>query len=102
VAQVVWTEDSEADLRRIYDQIAVDSRTAAASLVLRLVASVSRLQDFAYSGRVVPEFGRENVRELIVGSYRVIHRVGSNRVDIARVLHGARLLQLADLEGRHD
>ncbi len=51
------------------------------------------LARFPRSGRKVPEFDDENVRELIVYSYRIIYRLQDNEVVIAAVIHGKRLLQ---------
>ena len=48
------------------------------------------LRRFPESGRVVPELGREEIRELLVGSYRVIYRRSKNRIEIAMVRHQAR------------
>ena len=44
-------------------------------------------------GRVVPELNEENVRELIVGNYRVIYEATASTMRILTVLHGARLLK---------
>jgi toxin ParE1/3/4 len=51
------------------------------------------LAQFPRSGRMVPEFGDENVRELIVYSYRVIYRIHEQEAVIAAVIHGKRALQ---------
>ena len=51
------------------------------------------LAQFPNSGRKVPEFNDENVRELIVYSYRIIYRLMENEVVIAAVIHGKRILQ---------
>jgi toxin ParE1/3/4 len=42
---------------------------------------------------MVPELGQENVRERFVYSYRVIYRIESDRILVAAVIHGSRLLQ---------
>jgi plasmid stabilization system protein ParE len=57
------------------------------------------LLDFPRLGRVVPEFEQENVRELIVYRYRVIYEIEGEAINIASVVHGARLLRKA-LKGR--
>ena len=62
----------------------------------RIVEAVERLQEFPKSGRVVPEFARDGVREVLWGNYRIVHRVGENHVHILTVYHGARLLRLTD------
>jgi plasmid stabilization system protein ParE len=44
-------------------------------------------------GRIVPEIGDAAIRERFVYSYRIIYRVENERVLIAAVIHGSRLLQ---------
>jgi len=51
------------------------------------------LLNFRRAGRKVPEFDDDNVRELIVYSYRVIYRIQENAVVIAAVIHGKRNVQ---------
>jgi plasmid stabilization system protein ParE len=43
-------------------------------------------------GRVVPELGIQDLREILVGTYRVIYRVREDEVHVLTVHHGARLL----------
>ena len=42
---------------------------------------------------MVPEYDDENLRELIVYSYRIIYRLGQDEVLIVAVIHGKRVLQ---------
>jgi plasmid stabilization system protein ParE len=51
------------------------------------------LSRFPRSGRKGPEFDNEDIRELIVYSYRVIYRLQDDEVVIAAVIHGKRILQ---------
>ena len=46
------------------------------------------------SGRVVPEFGREDLREVMLKTYRIVCRVERARIVILHVSSGHR--QLAD------
>ena len=48
--------------------------------------------DFPLSGRKLPEFDDETIRELIAYSYRIIYVVEQNEVIIAAVIHGRRML----------
>lgn len=41
---------------------------------------------------MVPGYGDIEIREVIESPYRIVYRVGSNRVDVLAVFHGARLL----------
>ena len=49
-----------------------------------------QLLRFPESGRVVPEIGREDVREVFLHSYRIIYRLRGGGVEILTVHHGAR------------
>jgi plasmid stabilization system protein ParE len=61
--------------------------------VKKVLSQVRILAQFPRSGRKVPEFDDDNVRELIVYSYRVIYRIQENGVVIAAVIHGKRNVQ---------
>ena len=52
---------------------------------------------FPCSGQIVPELGREEIRELLKGDYRIIYRVAEHRVEILTVYHSARILDESDL-----
>ncbi len=71
---IVWSPQSVLDLESIRSYIAHDSPRYAELMVRRLVAAVDRLEDFPESGRIVPERNVEDIREVIVGSYRVVYR----------------------------
>lgn len=90
MTKIVWTEPAVADLEAIHSYIARDSDIYANATVFRVLESVEKLVQYPLSGRVVPEIGHENVRELIVGNYRVIYEVGTSAVAIQTVLHGKR------------
>jgi plasmid stabilization system protein ParE len=61
-------------------------------VVTRIIASVDRLQAFPDSGRIVPERGDPEIREVIVRPYRVVYRRRANEVEIATVFRASRLL----------
>jgi toxin ParE1/3/4 len=49
-------------------------------------------------GRVLPELGAENIREILVGSYRIVYRIKDEQVQLLTIRHGARLLDAAILD----
>jgi len=88
--RVVWARRASQDLEAIASYIAADS-PAYASIVLKRIVHLSKtLTRFPRSGRKVPEFENENIRELLVYSYRVIYRIEGSEVTIAAVIHGKR------------
>ncbi len=90
--RVYWARQSQEDLRQVRAFISRDAPATASAFVRRLRESVNRLKEFPESGQVVPELGREDIRELLRGNYRIIYRVGQERIDILTVYHSARLL----------
>jgi len=95
MVRIRWSTEAAADLQAIHDFIARDSARYARAVCAELVEAVDQLSTFPQSGRVVPELRRDNVRELLRGSYRIVYRVADPAiVEIITVVHGARLLRL--------
>ena len=99
MACVRWSHQALADLEAIGDFIARDAPSVAQVFVERVFAAVTRLEVFPQSGRIVPEIGQEDVREIIFGSYRIVYVVSEDEVNILTVFHAARLLRPSDLPG---
>jgi toxin ParE1/3/4 len=91
--RVAWSQRALQDLEAIVSYIAEDSPAYARTVVRTVVRQVKTLAHFPRSGRKVPEFDDEDIRELIAYSYRVIYRVDREEVLIAAVIHGKRILQ---------
>jgi addiction module RelE/StbE family toxin len=90
VTNVRWTEQAVADLRSIREFIERDSPRYGRLVAERLYDATSQLELFPRSGRVVPELSRDDVRELIVGDYRIVYRLA--------VFRGSRLLPAIGLK----
>lgn len=84
--------DFVPDVRAIREFVARDAPGVAEVLADRVFGAVGRLEQFPLSGREVPEFGRPDLREVILGSYRIVHRVRSEeQVEVLTVVHSAPL-----------
>jgi toxin ParE1/3/4 len=90
--RVYWTRHANAQLVAIHDYIERESPPYARAMVDRLTRRSQQIGEFPFSGRVVPEIGRDDVREVFETPYRIIYRVKSDRIDVLAVIHGARLL----------
>jgi addiction module RelE/StbE family toxin len=88
--KVTWTPGAVRDLEQIHAYIAADTPRYADVVAARIVEAFERLADFPQSGRVVPELGRGDVRELIQGAYRLVYQLRSDRAEILAIHHGAR------------
>ena len=90
--EVVWSLAATADLESIVEYIFRDSEFYAATVARELVAAARSLTTFSERGRMVVEYENPAIREIIVRRYRLIYRVGSDRVEVVRIIHGARQL----------
>lgn len=61
--------------------------------VEQIITRIEGLQDHPEMGRIVPEFDRPFIRELIHPPFRIVYRLEPRRVRIVRVWRSERLLQ---------
>jgi toxin ParE1/3/4 len=76
--KVHWTDTAEGHLDAIYAHIALDSPAYA-----------KRMVDFPFSGRRVPEYDVDHIREVVEGPYRIIYNIKTDQIDVLAVIHGA-------------
>jgi toxin ParE1/3/4 len=90
---VVWTQTALEHLLAIYEHISRDSHRYALRMVDRITERSNQIARCPESGRIVPEFGSPEIRELIEEPYRVMYRIGDDRIEVIAVLHGARSIR---------
>ena len=90
-AEVRWTEQAVADLQAIREFITRDSPRYGRLVAERLFTATERLETFPLSGRIVPELGRDDVREIIVGEYRLVYRVSAEAAIMLTIFRSSRL-----------
>lgn len=87
--KVYWTDTAERHLDAIYGYVARDSPAYAKRVVDRLTGRSQQIADFPLSGRIVPEYQIDQIREVIEGPYRIIYYIKPDRIDVLAVIHGA-------------
>lgn len=87
---MIWSPSAFDDVDAIADHIARDSPDQAALFVERLFQATERLRLFPHSGRVIPEIGQEDRREVVYGAYPIMYRVMGQEIWVTGVAHGAR------------
>src|SRR4051812_46461389 len=88
--RIFWAESAWKDLESIYEYIARDSRFYAVSFVQQARDASRSLESFAKRGRIVPELGDPQTRELFVMNHRLIYRLDKRAVHIVALIHGSR------------
>ena len=90
--KVVWTPRAQRRLRQIHDYIALDQPQNAVTWIERLLNRGEQIADQPRSGRVVPEYQLDTIREVFEGAYRIIYRVRAHQIDVLTIRHGAQPL----------
>lgn len=99
MAEIKWTLQALDDLESICLFIGRDSPNAAAVFAQRAFRATDPLVNSPRLGKVLPELEIENIREIILGNYRLIYQIQDERVQVLTVHHGARLLDVDKLGG---
>jgi len=93
MAEIILAESAWDDLDLITDYIAKDSVRYAQEFSDRIFERIEGLKDFPLMGRVVPEYQNVELRELVMGRYRIVYRIFSaDEIVVLRIVHGAKLL----------
>ena len=94
MVKVRWTQRAVDDLEQIHNYISQESPHFASAEILKILDCEELIRDHPKSGRIVPEFGNPNLREIIKGSYRVIYSCEeAGYASILTVYHSSRLLK---------
>jgi len=93
-----WTQRARRDLIEIGRYIATDRPGAARRWVETLRRQARRAVEFPHSGRRVPEFEREDLREILVSGYRIVYAVRQEAIEVLTVFDGHQRLRLPEGE----
>ena len=87
---VIWAKRARSDLRLTVDHLRQDSPEAARTFGRAMVQAAASLSTLSMRGRVVPELGNPDVRELLLGRYRLVYEVFPTQVAVVRIIHASR------------
>ncbi len=90
--RIHWTQNAVEHLVNIYEYIALNSPTYAKGMVDKITRRSEQIADQPLSGRKVPEYQADDIRELIEKPYRIIYRLKADQIDVIAVIHCARLM----------
>jgi toxin ParE1/3/4 len=99
----LWvTRAAEADLLEIWNYLFDENPEIADKIINRIAVKLDQLLSFPFSGNRRPEFG-DGYYSVVVGNYVTFYRVSETKIEVSRVLHGARdlsrILQRDDEDG---
>ena len=91
--KIRWSPKAADNLEKICEYISQDSEHYAAFFAQKVVAIIKNIPHFPKAGRIVPEYGNENLREIIFQNYRIVYRLKDDLIEIAAISHCAKQLE---------
>lgn len=82
MADLSWSEQAVFDIERLLSDIERTSPAFATVLGDEIRDSAEALRVFPLLGSVVPEYGREDIRERQVRSWRLLYRVEGEVIEL--------------------
>ena len=92
MASIRWTSEALGRLEDIERYVAKDNPSAARQQIARLLDRAEQLVVAPHSGRTVPDYQDEQVREVLEAPYRIIYYLNGDYVEILSVMHYRQLL----------
>jgi toxin ParE1/3/4 len=90
--RVDWTPRAAGDLLAVGEYITGDNPEAARRFVEWLRKRARDAARAPLAGRRVPEVERYDVREVLLGNYRIVRRIAKGGIEVLTVFEGHRLL----------
>jgi plasmid stabilization system protein ParE len=90
--KIKWSPRATSNFEDICNYIGNDSKYYASLFAKKVNALIKAIPKFPKAGRIVPEYGDENIREKIHENYRIVYRLKEGFVEIVAICHGAKLL----------
>ncbi|MBI4691426.1 MAG: type II toxin-antitoxin system RelE/ParE family toxin [Nitrospirae bacterium] len=89
MAKIIWSNLAKEHLKDIDSYIAEGSPFYSIVFIDKMIASVEKVALFPLCGRVVPEFDREDIREIFFHKYRIVYQIKEENISILAIVHGA-------------
>ncbi len=90
--KIIWSPQSIERVAEIALYIAKGKSGAADKWVISIFNTVEKLSKFPQTGRIVPEFNKIDIRELIHDNCRIIYQVNPLEIEILTIRHGKQIL----------
>ncbi len=89
---IVWTETANLDLKELVQYIAIDDSHAALHFGNLVINRIEAIANFPLTGRIVPEEKEENLREVILSTYRLVYEIdqAEQLLYVVRIWHSAK------------
>ncbi len=90
--EIIFTGQFLGRVEESIDYIAIDNVPAAIKWAQGVFEQCQKLSEQPEAGRIVPEFRRPEIREIIHGNYRLVYELKTNQLDMLTIWHTRQML----------
>jgi len=94
MVEIRWSPIATDDLESIIRYYEKTAPKFAQNFAKKIIYIIENLNQFPKMGRLVPELENTEIREIIYRNFRIIYRSQENYLEIARIIHGSRILRV--------
>lgn len=98
--KVIWSQESLRRLIEIENYIEKDNPERAIKFIDKIIERGEDIKDFPLKGRIVPEFSINEIREVLLNSYRIVYQISKNQIEILTVFEGHKLFPVFDIKNK--
>ncbi len=84
--RIKWSPTARLDFRDLILFISEENSSAVNHFLNKILNHVIQVAKFPKSGRVVPEFQDENIREIIQKPYRIVYRIKKEKMILVEIV----------------
>ncbi len=94
MVEIRWSPIATDDYESIIRYYEKTAPKFAQNFAKKIIYIIENLIQFPKMGRLVPEFENTEIREITYRNFRIIYRLQENLLEIARIIHGSRILRI--------
>ncbi len=94
MVEIRWSPLATDDYESIIRYFKKTAPKFAKNFAIKIIFIIENLSNFPNMGRIVPELESSEIREIIYRNFRIIYRLKDNILEIARIIHGNRILRI--------
>jgi len=91
--KIRWSPKAASNFEDVCNYIAKDSEVYATIFAKKIDDIIKSIPQFSRAGRIVPEYGDENIREKRYQNYRIVYRIKGEFIEIVAICHSAKPLE---------
>jgi len=94
MVEIRWSPLATDDFESIIIYYEKTAPRFAQNFAKKIIYIIEDLSKFPKMGRIVPELKSAEIREILYRNFRIIYRLKENFLELARIIHGSRILRM--------